>query len=243
MFGESIGKHLFQMTRDDAGVLSRTVLADETDRTNTLGSSAFAGGTLVWTSLPDTVRRCASASCQASRGNVAGGRTNPGPIQLTIDATDPHQGGGGESKGLVVWAEESNGGQLFKCRAGCLSVAQASPPSQGTVVDLLVSSDGSTYYYLTTSGSLVSVAAATPQTASPIAVGLDAPTRFAFDQAAGEFYVTSTTAGTIVSVPLGSNERRVVLSGLHGPWGIAFDDNTIYWTDRVDGAVYRHRIR
>jgi hypothetical protein len=240
MFGESIGKHLFQMTRDDAGVLSRTLLADETDRTNNLGSSAFGTGLLVWASLPDTVRRCTPTNCQASRGNIAGGRTNLGPIQMTTDRSDQHQP---DPKPLVVWAEESNGGQLFKCRPGCLSVSQASPPAQGTVVDLLVSSDGSTYYYLTSSGSLVSVTASTPQTATPIAVGLDPPAHFAFDEASGEFYVTSATAGTIVRVALGSNERHVVFPGLHGPWAIAFDDNTIYWTDRVDGTVYRARVR
>jgi hypothetical protein len=244
MFTESLERRVYNLTRDANGVLSKTLLADDSDQTDegSFGGASFGNGLLVWSAPPSQIRRCTPPACQTSRGNFQGGRTDVGPMYVTLEVKDK-SGGDQTPKPLVVWAESRNGGQLFRCTPGCLGTSNASPPAQGEIVDLVVSADGTTYYYLTTGGSLLSVPAMTPTTATTIATGLDSPTRLALDETAQEFYVTSATAGTIVRVALGSNERRVLFSGQSGPWGIAFDQNTIYWANSGDGTVARARVR
>jgi hypothetical protein len=143
----------------------------------------------------------------------------------------------------AIWAEGSNGGRLLACRANYCGVSNASPTDQGAIIDILVSSVDDTIYYLTAAGSLLSVVRATPNTATTHTTGLDRPTRFAFDEKTREFFVTSSAGGTIVRVPLGSNNRETLYQGLAGPYGIAYDSDVIYWTDSVAGTVNRARVR
>jgi hypothetical protein len=244
-FAESIGGKLYRMTRDDAGMLTQTLMADDSLQGVPIGSAAVLGNELVWTILgtpsADQLRRCQVSNCDPTKGTFANQRDTLGPLRAADEAkTDPNHT---KIDPRAIWAEASSGGRLLECRPSYCGPGNASPIDQGEIIDIVLSSTGDTLYYLTAAGTILSVVRTAPNTATTHTSGLDRPTRFAFDETAREFFVTSNAAGTIVRVPLGSNNRTTMYQGLAGPYGIAYDSDVIYWTDSIAGTVNRARVR
>jgi hypothetical protein len=79
--------------------------------------------------------------------------------------------------------------------------------------------------------------------AKPVQVvsGQGAPRRVAVDEALGLVYFTNAQAGTVASCPISgcSGTARILASGQASPYDVAFDGESVYWSDEIGGTISR----